>query len=75
MGCVSYVGSIITLVAWVTWIKIFFTWVNILRGHNFYVGQKILRGSLCGSKIFAWVSFLELVLKKIFIGTFIILSR
>ena len=31
-GCVCYVGPIITWVAWVTWVKIFFTWVNILRG-------------------------------------------
>ena len=31
-GSVGCVGQFFTWVAWVTWVKIFFTWVNILRG-------------------------------------------
>ena len=49
----------------------------ILRGHNFYmgsVGQNVLRGSLCGSKIFAWVNILGGSPKKISIGALTIIS-
>ena len=52
--------------------------------HNFYVGcvgqiyfcvgQNFLRGSLRGSKIYAWIKFLEVVLKKMSIDTFSIIS-
>ena len=31
-GYVGCVGQNFMWVAWVTWVKIFFTWVNILRG-------------------------------------------
>ena len=52
VGCVS---QNFTWVAWVTWVKIFFMWVNILRVSYFLQG---LRGSnifLRGSNFFAWV--------------------
>ena len=43
VGYVGCVGQFFTWVAWVTWVKIFFTWVNILRGLR---GSNIfLRGS------------------------------
>ena len=47
-GCVCYVGPIITWVAWVTWVKIFFTWVALVKyifawvfawDKNFCLGQ------------------------------------
>ena len=44
VGCV---GQIFTWVAWVTWVKIFFTWVAWVR--------IFLRGSLRGSKFFTWI--------------------
>ena len=47
-------------------------------GHNFYmgsVGQNVLRGSLCGSKIFAWVNILGGSPKKISIGALTIISQ
>ena len=67
MGCVGYVGQ-----------NIFYV------GHNFCVvcvgqiyfcvDQNFLRGSLRGPKIYAWVNFLGVVLKKISIGAFTIIS-
>ena len=51
-GSVDCMGQFFTWVAWVTWVKMFFTRVNILRGLR---GSNIfLRGSLRGSEIFAW---------------------
>ena len=46
-GCVS---QFFTWVAWVTWVKIFFAQVNMLRGLNIF-----LRGSECFEWVFAWV--------------------
>ena len=47
-------GHIFKRVARVTWVKSFFTWLNIFRG------SKFLR-RLRGSKFFAWVSFFYVV--------------
>ena len=47
-------GHIFKRAARVTWVKTFFTWLNIFRG------SKFLR-RLRGSKFFAWVSFFYVV--------------
>ena len=44
-GCVCCVGQVFTRATWAMWVKIFVTWVKILRASQF------LRG-LCGSNIF-----------------------
>ena len=70
MGYVGCVGQILTD-AWVAWVKIFFTWVNILRGlrglNVFLRGSKFfLRRSKFSAwvKVFACVNFSVVGLKK-----------
>ena len=54
-GSVGCVGQIFTRVAWVTRVKRFFTWVIIFAWVAWV--NMFLRGSLRGSKFFAWVFF------------------
>ena len=85
--CLHFVcGDFLSLLNRVGCVGAWVTWVQLLRGvrestfyvgHNFYmdcVSQNVLRGSLHGSKIFPWLIFLGVVLKKILIDAFTITS-
>ena len=78
-------GQIFTWVAWVTWVKIFFTWVIIFMWVGwvkitfawvkiFCMGLSVGQNFLLGSNNFCSGQFLEVSLKKISIGAFTIIS-